>query len=69
MGFVLYPNGQPNEDELIAELRHFVENSDLSFYRIASLVGTTGTRLSMWLAGTAKPKTTDLTEIERFLNQ
>jgi len=41
------------ERALLARLREFVENSDLSFYKIASHIGTSGGILSLWLAGTA----------------
>jgi DNA transposition AAA+ family ATPase len=53
--------------DIIVKLMRLVENSDLSFYQIASLVGTSGTILSMWLAGTAKPQSTNLDEIEKLL--
>jgi hypothetical protein len=53
--------------DIVVKLMRLVENSDLSFYQIASLVGTSGTILSMWLAGTAKPQSTNLDEIERLL--
>jgi DNA transposition AAA+ family ATPase len=59
----------PRAEALIARLRVFVEDSDLSFYRIASRVGTTGTTLSMWLARTAKPNTAELAAIERLLGR
>jgi DNA transposition AAA+ family ATPase len=59
---------EPEEDALIARLRRIVERSDLSFYKIASRVGTSGTALSMWLAGTAKPRMEELASIEKFLN-
>jgi transcriptional regulator with XRE-family HTH domain len=52
--------------ELVARLRRYVEDSDLSFYQIATLVGTSGTNLSMWLAGTNRPKTSELDEIEKL---
>jgi DNA transposition AAA+ family ATPase len=58
---------ESNEEALVGRLRRFIDDSDLSFYRIASLIGTSGTFLSMWLARTAKPHTTDLAEIERLL--
>jgi hypothetical protein len=58
---------EPSREALTVRLRRFVEDSDLSFYRIASLVGTSGTTLSMWLAGTARPRPTELDEIEKFL--
>ncbi len=55
------------EITVIVRLRQFVEDSDLSFYQIASLIGTSGTILSMWLAGTVRPPMTKLDEIEKFL--
>ena len=55
------------EITVIVRLRRFVEDSDLSFYQIASLIGTSGTILSMWLAGTVRPHMTKLDEIEKFL--
>jgi DNA transposition AAA+ family ATPase len=55
------------ERALVARLRQFVENSDLSFYRIASRVGTSGGILSMWLAGTARPHAEELAAIEKLL--
>jgi DNA transposition AAA+ family ATPase len=58
---------EPSEEALIARLRRFVEDSDLSLYQIASLIGTSGTILSMWLAGTARPNMTKVDEIEKFL--
>ena len=47
---------KPNQEALVARLRRFIDDSDLSFYRIALLIGTSGTFLSMWLARAAKPK-------------
>jgi DNA transposition AAA+ family ATPase len=55
------------EITVIVRLRRFVEDSHLSFYQIASLIGTSGTILSIWLAGTARPHMTKLDEIEKFL--
>jgi DNA transposition AAA+ family ATPase len=57
-----------SERALMARLRRFVEDSDLSFYKIASRVNTSGTMLSMWLAGTARPQQGKLAEIERLLD-
>jgi DNA transposition AAA+ family ATPase len=57
---------EPRRRELVARLKRYVEDSDLSFYRIATLVGTSGTNLSMWLAGTNRPKTAELDEIEKL---
>jgi ribosome-binding protein aMBF1 (putative translation factor) len=58
---------EPNEEALVERLRQFVENSDLSFYRIASRIGTSGGILSMWLAGKARPRAEELAAIEKFL--
>jgi len=70
-GFVSFPKEgeEPNEEALIRRLRRFVEHSDLSFYQIASLIGTSGSTLSMLLAGTARPNTTELAAIDRFLKR
>jgi DNA transposition AAA+ family ATPase len=68
---VAYPEDRekPSEESLISRLTRFIDESDLSFYQIASLIGTSGTILSMWLAGTAKPGTAEVAEIERFLKR
>jgi len=58
---------ESNEEALVERLRQFVENSDLSFYRIASRIGTSGGTLSMWLAGKARPHAEELAAIEKFL--
>ena len=58
---------KPNEEVLVERLRQFVENSDLSFYKIASRIGTSGGVLSMWLAGKARPHAEELAAIEKFL--
>jgi len=58
---------EPNEEALVERLRQFVENSDLSFYKIASRIGTSGGTLSMWLAGKPRPHAEELAEIEKFL--
>jgi DNA transposition AAA+ family ATPase len=59
--------GESNEEALVERLRQFVENSDLSFYKIASRIGTSGGTLSMWLAGKARPRAEELAAIEKFL--
>ena len=48
-------------------LQRFVEDTDLSFYQIASGLGVRSTILSMWLAGTARPNCNELDEIEKLL--
>jgi len=58
---------EPSEEALLRGLKQFVADSNLSFYQIASLIGTSGAILSMWLAGTAKPDTLQLAAIDRFL--
>jgi DNA transposition AAA+ family ATPase len=60
---------QPAEEALIVKLRRFVEDSDDSLYQIAELMGISGTVLSMWLAGTAKPHPNERDQIERFLRR
>jgi transcriptional regulator with XRE-family HTH domain len=50
----------------VARLAQFVESSTLSFYQIASLIGISGTVLSMWLAGTARPSMTKLEAMEKL---
>ena len=55
------------ERVLVARLRQFVEDSDLSLYKIASRIGTSGGILSLWLAGTARPRAEELAAIEKFL--
>jgi DNA transposition AAA+ family ATPase len=51
----------------VERLKQFVEDSDLSFYEIASRIGTSAGILSMWLAGKAKPHAEELAAIEKFL--
>jgi DNA transposition AAA+ family ATPase len=55
------------EEALIARLRRFVEDSNLSFYQIASCVGISGTTLSMRLSGIARPDIAESAEIQRLL--
>ena len=55
------------EEVLVPRLRRFIEDSDLSCYKIASRIGTSGGILSMWLAGTARPHAEELAAIEKFL--
>jgi hypothetical protein len=42
---------EPNKMALVARLSRFVEDSDLSFYKIASRVGTYGTILRWTASG------------------
>ena len=58
---------ESSETSLVARLRQFVEDSDLSFYKIASRIGTSGRILSMWLSERAKPGPEELAAIEKFL--
>ena len=58
---------EPHQEALIARLWRFVEHSDLTFYQIASRIGTSGTMLSMWLAGTASPGAAESIKIDRAL--
>ena len=60
--------GETSKEKALGErLRRFVEDSHLGFYKIASEVGTSGVRLSMWLAGTTRPHAEQLDAIEKFL--
>ena len=71
MSSVVNPENEeepPSDAAIVVKLMRLVENSDLSFYQIASLMGTSGTILSMWLAGSAKPQPTNLDEIEKLLS-
>jgi DNA transposition AAA+ family ATPase len=65
--FINPESEKPSDEALIAKLTRFVEESDLSLHQIATLMGTSGTILSMWIAGTAKPHQAELSEIEKFL--
>jgi transcriptional regulator with XRE-family HTH domain len=69
MAFVTDPKdgGESSEKALVARLRQFVQDSDLSFYKIASRIGTSGGILSMWLSERAKPGPEKLDAIEKFL--
>jgi transcriptional regulator with XRE-family HTH domain len=58
---------ESSEKSLVARLRQVVEDSDLSFYKIASRIGTSGGILSMWLSERAKPGPEELDAIEKFL--
>jgi DNA transposition AAA+ family ATPase len=58
---------EPIEVEQTNRLRRLIEDSDLSLYQIALLIGTSPTILSMWLAGTIRPHMTELDEIEKLI--
>jgi DNA transposition AAA+ family ATPase len=60
---------ESSEKALVARLRQFVEDSDLSFYKIASRIGTSGGIPSMWLAGTARPRAEQLAAIDECLKR
>ena len=59
--------GESSEEALVERLRQFVESSDLSFYRIASRIGTSGGTLGMWLTGKARPPAEESAAIENSL--
>jgi len=59
--------GESSEEALVERLKQFVEDSDLSFYEIASRIGTSAAILSMWLARRARPHAEELDAIEKFL--
>ena len=58
---------ESHEEVLLDDLIRFVENSNQSIPRIAELMGVSGVALSMWIAGTAKPSTIKLREIESLV--
>jgi DNA-binding transcriptional regulator YiaG len=62
-------SGELDERALVGDLRAFVEGSELSIPKIASLMGVFSATLSIWIAGTAKPSRTELLMIKRFLLQ
>ena len=58
-----------DEQALLDGLRTFVEESELSIPKIASLMEVFSATLSMWIAGTSKPSRTELLAIKRFLER
>jgi DNA transposition AAA+ family ATPase len=62
-------SGELDEEELATWLRRFVEDSELSIPKIASMMGVFSVTLSMWIAGTTKPGRVELLEIRSFLAQ
>jgi DNA-binding transcriptional regulator YiaG len=62
-------SGELDERALLGDMRRFVEESELSIPKIASLMGVFSATLSMWIAGSAKPSRTELLMIKRFLEQ
>jgi len=62
-------SGDLDERALARDLRKFVEESELSLPKIASLMGVFSATLSMWTAGTAKPSGANLLLIKRFLER
>jgi DNA transposition AAA+ family ATPase len=58
-----------DEQALTRSLRKFVEESDLSFPKIASEMGVFSATLSLWIAGTSKPSRTELLAIKSFLER
>ena len=62
-------SGDLDERAIARDLRKFVEESELSLPKIASLMGVFSATLSMWTAGTAKPSGANLLLIKRFLER
>jgi DNA-binding transcriptional regulator YiaG len=61
--------GESDKRALVRDLRTFVEESELSIPKVACLMGVFGATLSMWIAGSAKPSSTELLMIKRFLER
>ena len=64
-----YVLGELDERILLKALGQYVEESELSIPKIASLMGVFSATLSMWIAGSARPSGTDLFVIKRFLEE
>lgn len=62
-------SAEVDQRALLGDLRTFVEGSELSIPKIASLIGVFSATLSMWIAGTAKPSRAELLVIKRFLER
>jgi hypothetical protein len=60
---------ESDEDQLLRELTRFVEYSDQSIPRIATLLGVSDVVLSMWIARTTKPTSIKFLEIRKFLRE
>ena len=60
---------ESDEDQLLRELTRFVEYSDQSIPRIATLLGVSDVVLSMWIARTTKPTPIKFLEIRKFLRE
>ena len=58
---------ESDERVLLGDLILFVEKSDQSIPQIAEHLGVSDVALSMWMAGTARPATSKLLEIKRFI--
>ena len=58
---------ESDEHLVLRNFTRFVEDSDLSIPRIAELLRVSDVVLSMWIAGTAKPSTIKLREIESLV--
>jgi DNA-binding transcriptional regulator YiaG len=56
-------------DTILRDLKTFVEESELSIPKIACRMGVFSATLTIWLAGSAKPSSTELLRIERFLKR
>ena len=59
--------GEMEEQAVVAGLRRFVEDSDLSITRIATLMGVSAGALKTWIEGTTSLRPAKLLEIKGFL--
>ena len=55
------------DGELLVTLRRFVEGSELSLTRIATLMGVSPSTLKNWIEGTTSLRPGRILEIEQFL--
>ncbi|MGA8659748.1 MAG: hypothetical protein WB586_26810 [Chthoniobacterales bacterium] len=59
--------GETDEQAFAAGLRRFVEDSDLSITRIATLMGVSAGAMKNWIEGTTSLRPAKLLEIKGFL--
>ena len=59
--------GEMEEQAVVAGLRRFVEDSDLSITRIATLIGVSPEALKNWIEGTTRLRPAKLLKIKGFL--
>jgi DNA-binding transcriptional regulator YiaG len=59
----------PNVQGTLETLRSFIQQSQLSEYRVAQMMGVSTNALKSWLNGASQPREGSHTEIRAFLEQ